>query len=305
MLALVPWVLAHPGVTIEDLARRFAVPVAEMERDLEFLPLCGLPPYTADRLIDVSVGEDGAVTMRLAEYFDRPLRLSPAEGLALLAAGRTLLQVPGADPEGPLGTALQKLEGLVGVRGGLAVDVTRPVHLEVLQRAVSSNERVELDYYSFSRDEMTTRLVEPVRVFHAFGSWYLDAYCHLAGAERMFRVDRVRAVRPTGIPFEAPSADDEALTEPRYRPSEADLRVRLRLSPGAAWVVEELPLEEATALEGGGYEVVLAVSAPAFLERLMLRLGPDAEVVDPAEARTLVTSAARRLLERYERGGRG
>ena len=105
VLALVPWILAHPGVTLAELATRFEVSERELERDLELLPMCGLPPYTADRLIDVSV-IDGAVEIRLAEYFERPLRLTPAEGLALLAAGRALLAVPGSDTDGPLATAL-------------------------------------------------------------------------------------------------------------------------------------------------------------------------------------------------------
>ena len=49
---------------------------------------------------------------------------------------------------------------------------------------------------------MTTRVVDPWRVFHAFGAWYLAAWCHRADGERLFRVDRVRAVRPTGEHFE-------------------------------------------------------------------------------------------------------
>ena len=122
VLALVPWILAHPGGTIAELAARFEVSERELERDLELLPMCGLPPYTADRLIDVSV-IDGEVEIRLAEYFERPLRLTPAEGLALLAAGRALLAVPGSDDDGPLATALAKLDDALGAPGSLAVDV--------------------------------------------------------------------------------------------------------------------------------------------------------------------------------------
>ena len=179
VLAVVPWVLAHPGVTVAELAERFEVPEEELERDLALLPLCGLPPYTADRLIDVSV-IDGEVEIRLAEYFARPLRLSPAEGLALLAAGRTLLSVPGADTAGPLATALDKLEQALGAKGRLSVDVGPPDRLDQLRDAVQAHERLEIDYYSFARDEMTTRVVDPWRVFHAFGAWYLAAWCHRA-----------------------------------------------------------------------------------------------------------------------------
>ena len=49
MLALVPWILAHPGVTLPELAERFEIDEAELELDLELLPMCGLPPYTVSR----------------------------------------------------------------------------------------------------------------------------------------------------------------------------------------------------------------------------------------------------------------
>ena len=302
ILALIPWILTHPGVTISDLAHRFDVPESELESDLALLPLCGLPPYTADRLIDVWVGDDGAVSIRLAEYFERPLRLTPSEGVALLAAGRALLAVPGSDPHGPLATALDKLEAALGARGALSIDVGGSDNLDRLTHAAADSEQLEIDYYSFARDEMTTRVVDPLRVFHALGAWYLAAYCHRADAERLFRVDRVRAVRPTGESAPPhPSAGDDDLVDLVYRPDPSDPRVQLRLRPDAAWVAESLPTEDAKPRPDGGWDVVLAVSGPAFLERLLLRLGPAATVVGPATARAARSDAARRVLVRYER----
>ncbi len=302
ILALIPWILTHPGVTISDLAHRFDVPEGELESDLALLPLCGLPPYTADRLIDVWVGDDGAVSIRLAEYFERPLRLTPSEGVALLAAGRALLAVPGSDPHGPLATALDKLEAALGARGALSIDVGGSDNLDRLTHATAAGEQLEIDYYSFARDEMTTRVVDPLRVFHALGAWYLAAYCHRADGERLFRVDRVRAVRSTGEPAPPhPSAGDDDLVDLVYRPDPSDPRVRLRLRPDAAWVAESLPTEDAKPRADGGWDVVLAVSGAAFLERLLLRLGPAATVVGPASARAARADAARRVLARYER----
>lgn len=297
VLALVPYVLAHPGVMIAELAERFEVPEKELERDLSLLPLCGLPPYTADRLIDVWV-VDGAVQIRLAEYFERPLRLTPAEGLALLAAGRGLLSVPGSDTSGPLASALDKLEDALGARGRLAVDVGGGDHLEALQAAVDARAQVEIDYYSFARDEMTTRVVDPWRVFHAFGAWYLAAWCHRADGERLFRVDRVRAARPTGQTFAPPDATADA-SDLVYRARPDDPRVTLRLQPAAAWVGESYPHERAEELPDGSWRVVLAVSEPAWLERLLLSLGPDGSVEAPGDAAHIAPKAAERLLSRY------
>ena len=297
VLALVPWILAHPGVTIAELATRFEVSELELERDLELLPMCGLPPYTADRLIDVSV-IDGGVEIRLAEYFERPLRLAPAEGLALLAAGRALLAVPGSDPNGPLATALAKLDDALGAPS-LAIDVGASDQLERLQDAAASDERVEIDYYSFARDEMTTRVIDPWRVFHAFGTWYVAGWCHRADGERLFRVDRVRAVRATGERFDPDTRADDEVRDLVYHPSADDPRVKLRLAPSAEWVVESHPHESATRRKNGSWDIVLAVSEPAWLERLLVGLGPDVTVVAPPELVGLGASAARRLRARY------
>jgi proteasome accessory factor C len=303
MLALVPWILAHPGTTINELAHRFDVSAGEVEADLALLPMCGLPPYTADRLIDVWVADDGAVTIRLAEYFDRPLRLTGSEGVALLVVGRALLAVPGSDPNGPLARALEKLEQVLGARGALSIEVGAADHLDRLTHAAADAEQLELDYYSFARDEMTTRVVDPLRVFHTLGAWYLAGYCHRAQADRLFRVDRVRGIRSTGQRSPAHRSDDdddEELVDRVYRPDPSDPRVELQLRPEAAWVAESLPTEEARPRADGGWDVVLAVSGPAFLERLLLRLGPAATVIAPPEAQAARADAAARILARYQ-----
>jgi proteasome accessory factor C len=301
VLAIVPWVLAHPGITITELAERFEVPELELERDLALLPLCGLPPYTADRLIDVSV-IDGEVEIRLAEYFERPLRLAPAEGLALLAAGRTLLSVPGADAGGPLATALDKLEHALGATGRLSVDIGSPGHLELLHQAALDHEQVEIEYHSFARDEITTRVIDPWRVFNAFGAWYVAAWGHRAGAERLFRADRVRSLRGTGNRFDPVARDDVVEGDAAdlvYRPRADDPRVTLRLAASASWVIESYPHESATTRANGSIDVVLAISEPAWLDRLLLTLGPAARVIGPASARSAGPAAATRILARY------
>ena len=299
VLAMVPWILAHPGVTVAELAERFEVSETELAQDLELLPMCGLPPYTADRLMDVSI-VDGAVEIRLAEYFERPLRLTPAEGVGLLAAGRALLAVPGSDTAGPLATALERLEEALGARGRLAVVVGGADEVGRLQEAVAEHEQVEIDYFSFARDEMTTRRIDPWRVFHAFGAWYVAAWCHAAGAERLFRVDRVRALRATGTHFDPKPRPDDDGPGLVYSPRPDDPRVTLWLAPEAAWVVESHPLESVQPLRGGAHRVVLAVSEPAWLERLLLALGPAARVEGPPELTDVAARSASRLSARYE-----
>ncbi len=297
VLALVPYLAAHPGVTLDELAGRFGIGVAELERDLEVLPFCGLPPYSPDRLIDVQI-VDGRVSVRFAEYFARPLRLSPAEGLALLAAGRMLLTVPGSDPEGPLATALAKLERALDVGAGVRIEVGEPEFLDRIRAAVGRGDRLEIDYYSFGRDELTTRRIDPTGIFHALGAWYVAAYCHRAHDERLFRLDRIHAVRETGERFEVSGPDEEPTAEV-FSPAPTDLRVTLDLAPAASWVAEAYPTEEVEQRPDGSTRVRLAVGEPAWLARLLLRLGPEATVLEPTEAEAVRTEAAARVLARY------
>ena len=297
LLALIPWVAGRDGPRLADVCARFGSTEAELVEDLELLFLCGLHPYTPDVLIDVDIA-DGRVWIRYADYFARPLRLTPAEGLALLAAGRTVLAGAGGDDGGPLARGLDKLAGAMGVDASEAVEIELgPVAddlLGTLRAAVSGHRQVEIDYYSFGRDERATRVVDPYAVFSAAGQWYVSGWCHRADDERLFRVDRISAATLLDTGFDPPATPPELAA---YRPGPQDRRVTLDLAPAGRWVAEQYPVEEVTELDGGRLRVTLAASQPAWLERLLLRLGPAATVVGDDGA--LACGAARRLLARY------
>jgi len=171
LLAIVPWVAARDGPAIDQVCHRFSVTEQQLLEDLDLLFMCGVYPFTPDALIEVDIA-DGRVWIRFAEYFRRPLRLTPPEGLALISAGSALAGVPGADRDGALARALEKLAAVLGVATDDAVAVelgaATPEVLAVVQRAAAAHQRVELDYYSFGRDDRSTRVV-PERVLPAGG----------------------------------------------------------------------------------------------------------------------------------------
>ena len=47
--------------------------------------------------------------------------------------------------------------------------------------------------------------------------------------------------------------------------------------------------------------VTLPVASEQWLVKTMLRLGPEAELAEPADLRDVVTAAAGRVLDRYRR----
>ena len=66
-----------------------------------------------------------------------------------------------------------------------------------------------------------------------------------------------------------------------------------------AWLLESVPSAVAVAEEDGRATWELFVAGDAWFDRLLLRLGPDAEVVGPAEDRSRASRAAQRILTRY------
>ena len=307
LLAVVPYVVRHPGTSVEELSKLFDVTESELTSDLNLLFVTGLPPYGPGDLIDVLI-EEGRVWIGMADYFSRPVRLTRAEALALYLKGTELLGAPGLSEAEALRTALAKLEERLGPEtlGDLHAEVRRGDRrvgpLGAIRAAVDARERVEIDYYSATRDEMTTRRIDPEHLFGAIGNWYVVAWCHLVDAERLFRVDRIRDVRVTGETFEPRGLIGQG--RPLYTPHEEDIRVRLRLRPRARWVAEYYEVEQ-VGMDGDVFEVILPTKDLAWTAKLVLRLGGEAEILEPAELRSLARSVATETLALYEKNGRG
>jgi proteasome accessory factor C len=301
LLAIVPWVAAHDGPTIDEICDRFAVSRRKLLEDLDALQYVGVPPYTPDTLIEVTM-EGDRVWLRFADVFARPLHLTPEQGVALVAAGAASQGLPGGEDGGPLTSALAKLAAVLGVEPSEAMSVSlgdsRPGVLEALRAAVTDRRRVRLDYYSYGRDERTTRAVDPYAVAAHDGAWYLHGYCHEAEGRRLFRVDRVVEVEVLDGTFDAPPVADG---DSPHLQAPGIPRVTLELAPTARWVVETYPVDDVAEAAGGWLRVRMPVTATPWLERLLIRLGAEARVVE-ADDPALVDAgrqAAGRVLSRY------
>lgn len=299
LLAIVPWVASRDGPLISEVCERFGVSERELLADLDLLFFCGVHPFTPDTLIEVDV-DGGRVWIRFADWFRRPLRLTAPEGLALVSVASALLATPGADASGALGRALTKLETVLGVGAGEAVDVDLgPVAAPTLERvraAAAEGRKASLDYYSFGRDGRSVRTVQPWQVFNAHGQWYLSAWCEQAGGHRLFRVDRIRSATVLDEHFHRPV---DTTPPAVYAPSGDEPLLVLDLDAPAHWVAGQYPNEGVEERPGGVLRVRLRASQRAWTERLLLRAGPRARVVE-GDA-TAARIAARRLLDRYRR----
>jgi proteasome accessory factor C len=312
LLALVPYIQARREVPLEQAAADFGVGPDQIAKDLNVLWFCGLPGLEMGDLIDVDMEAlegEGVIRVSNADYLSRPLRLDSSEASALIVALRALREGSTDDVRPIVDRTLGKLEAAAG--DGAAVAAQVQIRIPEQQRrvdelrdrlsaAVEQQRQVRLDYYVPTRDESTARVVDPLRVVSADGNTYLDAYCHLAEDQRLFRLDRISSAEVLDVPVDRHTdVTPRDLAAGIFQASGEELLVTLRLHRSARWVAEYYPVERSRNERGGGLTVWLRIGDPALVTQLMLRLGGAAELLEPADLGEQVRAIAARALSNY------
>ncbi|MEV5175537.1 WYL domain-containing protein [Streptomyces flaveolus] len=200
---------ARPGTTAGELAVRLGVTERAARRYVGILREAGIP-------VESARGPYGGYRLGRGTRLP-PVHFTQSEALGLVMAvlgGRPAA----ADAEDLVGTALGKVvkalpEG-VGRQAALLREYAAaapdpyavrpdPAVTSELVAAVAARRRVSVAYRAEAGDEWEAE-VDPWSVVVRHGRWYLLCHSHRAGAIRTYRVDRVRAVRPTAHGFAPP-----------------------------------------------------------------------------------------------------
>ncbi|WP_068258696.1 helix-turn-helix transcriptional regulator [Janibacter limosus] len=302
LLTMVPWLVSRQGIEIEEAAAGLGITEQQLVADLDLLFMCGYGQMP-DEMIEASY-EGGRIFVTNADAIARPLRLSVDEAISLIVGLRSLA-ASGAGESSAVERALTKLEEATGSIPGMERVVVVEDDTQVgqttavLRDSLAAARRVHLTYVVPSRDERTERDVDPMRLAHVEGHWYLEGWCHRAQDVRLFRADRIEAVEvldEAATPPEGVARRD--LSAGAYQQGAGDVAVTLRLSPAAHWVAEYYPV---TSRETSGEDLVvtLPTSNEGFLRRLVLRLGGSAEVTGPGSLREAVVLHASEALSAY------
>ena len=219
----------------------------QLARDVEALAGAGIK-------VDVESEADGRRYRLLPSGFSPvPLDLGKEERAVLVGALRELRRdFPYA---GPLRLAVANLIGAASAGSGEGVDgshddgaafaaaVATSEDEEVsgrvgrLESAVTRRKRVRFDYYSISRNETTSREVEPYALSLLDGTWYMTGWDTGREAVRQFRLSRIRsrvvlATKNEAGDFEVPENFERRFGGPRapWQLGEPDRRARIRVS---------------------------------------------------------------------------
>jgi proteasome accessory factor C len=305
LLALVPWLLAHPGTPIREVATRFGIDEDQVRKDLDLLWMCGLPGHGPGDLMDV-VYDGDRVWLSNADTIARPLRLAADEALALVAALRALRGVPGLADTAAVDGALAKLEAAAGAAAAVDDVVVAPEPAgdpDVVATATGALQRgrvVRMTYWVPARDEATERDVDPIRLLTSDGVPYLLGWCRRVEDVRTFRLDRVLSVSELDEPARVPEeVRQRALDAGLFSAAPDDRLVTMHLQPAGRWVADYYPCETVEEHGDGGLVVTLRARDDDWVRRLALTLAGVGHLVAPDDLVVAVRADARAALSGY------
>lgn len=201
---------------------------------------------------------------------------------------------------------IDTLRGMVKVRvtGINSEKDVSPEHLELIREGVAEKKTLEIEYYSFNSDEVTTRAFDPYLLEIYEGCWHVVGYCHLRNGIRDLRISRIKAIKSTHAVFNRPENFYEQYKKDRFDKlaGEEKIKMRLKFSGDAARFIKEYESEKADSMEEKGSELIFERSATMTPEILkwVLSFGAEVEVLEPLALRNEVQLQAQKILSKCE-----
>ena len=321
LLALVPWLQNNPGVSAHEVALAFDISVEQVERDLNLLIVCGLPGGYHSDLIDIqfwSADEDdhfdpssqvpanGLIHVLDPQTLTRPMALTRDEATTLLVGLNVLRGLTSGVDEDLVEGVINKLQVVAGAASSRAdaisiyrsADEDSPVIAQALDEALTKSKQVEISYLVPTRDEVTERIVEPIRIVNTQGNQYLQAWCLLADGQRTFRLSRILSAHVLDQPCTPREIETVAANEVLL--SDAAIpEVTIEVNAAGRWLAEYANVSDVIDLEGGGLRFGVRVADEQWIERMILQAGGNARLIAPRELADRIADRAAAGLAQY------
>lgn len=301
------------GIDRAELRERLGVAEADLGRDLEVLRYCGMPEREFPGFqFDVDEA-DGRVYVHQAAELAGPVRLTLPEAHTLVATLQTVAEMTVlTDADRDAARSAQRRiraclvdagqdvaddapaastgEGGPTADGGAVVahwDVAvDPETVRTLLAAIAERAVLCLRYHGVRTDQVTERDVEPLAVVQERTRLYLQAWCRRAEGLRVFRVDRVGAVRRTGETFRTRARPGRW----RLHPEGEGVSALVRWDHAVRDAAEAYRPTAAATLDDGTALTRLTLLDEEAAVALAARHGGRVEVLEPADLRDAVAA---------------
>jgi proteasome accessory factor C len=193
LIRLLPWLVANNGASLREVAAQFEVTEKHALELISQLVVTG-PSQAGGGLVDIDFEDSDSIFVTDAKALDRPVKLSEFEAATLLGGLHYLEQFPQlVDAEIVSGLINKIQKALPNIDSPINV-VPAPVAQgvqAVVDEGISSKQSIVITYAGVTKDDVSTRTVDPVSTYLQDDFVYLKAWCRNSQAWRSFRLDRI------------------------------------------------------------------------------------------------------------------
>jgi len=293
-------------VKAKEIAERFDISLRTVYRDIRSLESAGIP-----------IGSEAGVGYYLVSgYSLPPVMFTDEEANALLLGGKLIERMSDKSISNEFDSALYKIKSVLNTSSKDNLDIldssikvsdvfakSHNTYILDIQKAISQQKKITLDYYSFYNEEYSTRIVDPIGLYYYSNAWHLIAFCNLRKDYRDFKVDRISKILVTEKTFSISnhsSLDDYIkmirtkfeliLVKVKFRTSIAKLINEQKHYYG---FVEEVVNKKET-------EMIFMISSLDLMARWLIMFGKDVVVVSPQKLETNIRLLIEELNMHYK-----
>jgi proteasome accessory factor C len=193
LIRLLPWLVANNGASLSEVAKHFEISEKHALELIGQLVVTG-PSQAGGGLVDIDFEDSDSIFVSDAKALDRPVKLSEFEASTLLGGLHYLEQFPNlVDSEIVAGLIRKIQQALPNADSPINV-VAAPISSSISQvvaEAIASKLSIEIKYAGVTKDDLSVRVIDPVKTYSQDDFVYLKSWCRNSQAWRSFRMDRI------------------------------------------------------------------------------------------------------------------
>ncbi len=289
MFEIIYMLLDEEQITASELARRFEVSTRTIYRDIENISAAGIPIY-------MSRGKNGGISLAKGYIIDKKL-LSNEERASIISAlsGFHLFN------EDKSRELIKKLGLFFGEDQDSYIEIDLMDWGDrvknaygIIKRAIQEKRILEFDYIS-PDSGISSRKVEPYKLYFKSSTWYLKCYCLKKKSERLFRLSRMKNIVLTES-FTPRVIEGTTLDESKA----PKLKLKLLIDKSEEYrVLDEFKEHEVLINADGNYVVETEMIHSNWVVGYLLSYGSKLTVIYPEEIRDTIVEHIQGLSKNY------
>jgi len=300
----------YPNAT--SLSGQFEISVKTAQRDIEFMRDRLNCPLLYDKTSKGYYYENDTFSLPM-------VYLSSEELSSLLIARKFLKDISEGYIGRDISTIVEKITAILKKHVAEESFIDDALSFQLIEYSPASEEvfkavlegclkrrSLSFTYRSLTRDDETTRTVDPYHLLNYMGTWHLIAYCHLRHGLRNFVFGRMSDLKVLENTFTIPKSFNiqehlqSAFGICKGIPTK---EVCLRFSPEKArWIIGQVWHKDQKVKINKDGSLDLSFPVASFAEIMMeiLKHGSGVEVIRPKALRELIREEAGRIIRIYK-----